>query len=223
MEEIKMIENTTIVKTFTYAIADAYLYQTSRLQKTAEWTYKGPRYLWIFIDENTHRITARFHYTERDNGETVPTPAGMIKVKVDAAVNPDIASLLHNEYIYGDLPHTLEHLPENTTYGHPDPIPPDHTYELTEIEYDLANHRFKKPYPWKKPHMDWETLLNARNVALGTSDVKLAQAPADQRAAWETYRQKLRDLPDTFRGIDPWKVTFPPAPDEIGAPLKTGE
>jgi hypothetical protein len=218
-----MAENTPIVKTFTYDIADAYLHQTSSLRRTAQWTYKGPRYFWIFVDVATNKISGRFHYTEKDNGADVPTPANQIKVMVDAAVDPEIASCLYNEIDYGALPQTVESLPDGTTYGHSDPIPPDHTYELTEIHYNPTTGKFVKPYPWKKPHMDWETLKSVRTAMLSASDAKIATATEAEKAEWETYRQKLRDLPRTFAGIDPWKVLFPTEPGTNPVPTQPAE
>jgi len=218
-----MAENTPIVKTFTYEIADAYLHQTNRLKKTAQWTYKGPRYLWVFADASTNKIMSKFHYLEKDNGADVPTPPGQIKVKVDAAVNPEIASLLYNDYVYGDLPHTTEVLPDGSTYGHPDPIPPDHTYELTEIQVNPSTGHFVKPYPWKKPHMDWDELKRVRDEMLKSSDQKIRLASTEEKAAWETYRQKLRDLTKTFAGVDPWKVPFPAEPGAKPVPTLPAE
>jgi len=216
-----MAENTPIVKTFTYDIADAYLHQTNSLKRTAQWTYKGPRYLWTFVDLSTNKIMSRFHYTERDNGADVPTPPGQLKVMIDAAVLPEIASCIHNEINYGDLPQTTETLPDGSTYGHSNPIPPDHTYELTEIQYNSTTGQFIKPYPWKKAHMDWETLKATRNSMLSASDKKIIMSTdAAEKADWETYRQKLRDLPRIFAGIDPWKVPFPAEPGANTVPTQ---
>lgn len=208
-----MSDNMQFTKTFTYDIADAYLYQTNDLKRTAEWTYKGPRYLWVFADKETRKIQGRFHYTERDNGADITAPDNMIKVLVDAETHPEIASLIHNEYIYGDLPHTVENLPEGYTYGHPDPIPPDHTYELEEIEWDDEAKEFVKPYPWKKPHMTWDILKDVRNNMLRQSDVSIRTSSEEDKPKWEEYRQKLRDLTSTFKDIDPWKIPFPQSPD----------
>lgn len=212
MSENNLPENTIITKTFTYPIPDAYLYQTDTLKKTAEWTYIGPDKVWIFIDNSTNKVSSRFHYTERDNGHDVPTPEGMTKVLVDANVDPIMISLIHNETDYGSLPHTVEQLPDGTTYGHPVNIPPDHTYELTEIMYNTATGQFVKPYAWKQPHVDWATLKKVRESALMSSDRKMRLALPEEVSAWEEYRQKLRDLPDTFAGVDPWKVIFPSEP-----------
>jgi hypothetical protein len=168
-------------------------------------------------------MMGRFHYTDKDNGHDVPTPDGQIKVLVDANVDPCIASLMHNEYIYGDLVHTVEQLPDGNTYGHPDPIPPDHTYELTEIQYDVEKGEFVKPYPWKQPHMSWEELIRVRDIALHISDSKLLNASTPElKTAWQEYRQKLRDLPTLMAGIDPWKVIIPDEPDVNKEPLNPG-
>lgn len=211
--------NTTITKTFTYPVPDKYLYQTDTLKRTCEWTYTGPDKVWVFVDNHTNKISSRFHYTEKDNGHDVPTPIGMTKVMIDANVNPELISLFHNEIDYGTLPQTVEQLPEGTTYGHPVNVPPDHTYELTEIEYNPTTGQFVKPYPWKKPHMDWEMLKKVRESGLAASDRQLRLATPEQIPAWEEYRQKLRDLPATFAGVDPWKVIFPEEPFVVRADL----
>jgi len=213
-----MPEITRITKTFEYDMPDAYLYQTSALKKKGTFTYIGPRYLWIFADADTGKIRGKFHYTEADDGANVPTPEGQIKIQVDADVNPLIASLIHNEVVYGDLPQTVENLPDGTTYGHPDPQVPDHTVELEEVIYNATSNTFEINYPtcWKKPHMTWEGILAWRNQSLQSTDGKLKTCTPEKVAAWTEYRQKLRDLPATWAGIDPWKVSFPADPDRTG-------
>lgn len=217
-----MAENTKIEKTFTYDLPDQYLHQTNNQKKTGNWTYKGPDKLWIFVDKETRKIKSAFHYTERDNGADVPTPEDQYKVLVDANVDPIIASMIHNEYEYGKLPHTEEKLPDNTFYGHPDPLPPDHTYELTEIEYDPELGKFVKPFPWKKPHVSWDDILGQRNGLLNWSDFQYKLATDEEKPAWEVFRQKLRDLPETFKGIDPWKVSMPEHPGQTPRTFTVG-
>jgi len=205
--------NRYIEKTFSYKVPDAYLYQTSNLNKTAQWTYRGPDKLWIFADASTGKIISGYHCTERDDGANVPTPEGQIKVFVDAEKNPLIASLCYNTQDYGQLPHITEQLPGGATYSYPDPMPPDHTYELTEIVYDQARGQFAEPFPWKQPHMTWEELKSARDSILLASDSQMAKAtdPA-VRQEWEKFRQEMRDITKTFAGVDPWKVPFPSQP-----------
>ena len=50
-----------------------------------------------------------------------------------------------------------------------------------------------------------------RNAELAATDwTQVADAPCD-KAAWATYRQKLRDLPAS--NADPKKIKFPTRPD----------
>jgi len=209
-----MPENTKIEKEFRYNLPDNYLHQTNNEAKTGTWTYKGPDKLWIFVNPDTNKIISRFHYTERDNGADVPTPEGMIKVLVDANENPLIAAIIHNEIDYSSLGRHEVSLPDGSVYWHTSPLPPDHIYELEEIEYDLTTRKFKEPYPWKKSHVTWEELIKSRDNMLHMSDSKIRIASDEQKPAWEEYRQKLRDLPTLFAGIDPWMVPFPTEPAE---------
>ena len=69
--------------------------------------------------------------------------------------------------------------------------------------------------------MDWETLKSVRDGMLLASDKKIVVSTDDtEKAAWETYRQKLRDLPRIFAGIDPWKVPFPAEPGANTVPTQ---
>lgn len=209
-----MPENRIISKTFTYKLADAYLHQTGNLNKTGTWTYTGPDKLWIFVNNETNKINSNFNYTERDNGADVPDTPGLTKVLIDTNVDPLLASILWNEVDYSTLERAYETLPDGSEYWTPNPIPPDHTYELQEIEYDPSTGYFKQPYPWKKPHMTWEEMRSARNNMLRISDGKIRTASEEKKPDWEEYRQKLRDLPVIFAGVDPWKVPFPQEPTE---------
>ena len=210
-----MPENTIIEKTFTYDLPDKYLYQTNNLKKTGTFTYKGPDKFWMFVNNETKKVNGRFHYLERDNGADVPTPEGLTKVFVDANENPLMASLIYNEVDYEkELGKTITDLPDGNQYWCPDPTPPDHTYELEDIEYDFETGKFVTPYPWKKPYVTWEELINVRNNMLRMSDMKLRIAAPEKQGEWEDYRQKLRDITTVFEGFDPWMVRFPQEPTE---------
>ena len=69
--------------------------------------------------------------------------------------------------------------------------------------------------PWEEEaniETDWlfERIRNWRNAELANSDwTQLADSTAD-KAAWATYRQKLRDLPAS--NADPKKIKFPTRP-----------
>jgi hypothetical protein len=38
--------------------------------------------------------------------------------------------------------------------------------------------------------------------------------PDDIKNAWLTYRQKLRDIPETYADVPNWLIRFPMSPDE---------
>lgn len=210
--------NNIITKTFSYPIPDDYLYQTNDENKVGTYTYTGPDKVWVFVDNATGKLVSGLCYTEHDDGEDVPTPAGQTKVCLTSENDPELLSIVWlGDNDYSALPQKEETLPDGSVYARTDPTPPDHTYEIMDCVYDFDSKSWVKPFPWKQPHMDWETLKTARVGLLAESDTILATKllTTEQKAALEEYRQKLRDLPTTFAGIDPWKVPFPALPDGV--------
>jgi len=60
------------------------------------------------------------------------------------------------------------------------------------------------------PPATWESIRADRDSRLAASDwTQVADAPVD-KAAWATYRQQLRDIPQTFD--DPDEVEWPEEP-----------
>lgn len=207
-----------IVKSFTYDIADDYLYQTNTLGKTAVWTYRGPDKIWVFVNKETLKPASNRWLTEEEDGATYPTPLDEIKVEIDCNENPLLAALWHagqeeERTDYTQLPQYFEDMPDGTTYQRPLHPAPDHTYELLELEFDVESGEFKKPYPWKKPHVTWDDIRAIRNTLLENSDQNLASdTPASVREKVEAYKQALRDIPQIYAGKDPWKITLPTNP-----------
>jgi hypothetical protein len=215
-------ENKHVDVPFTYDAPDDYLYQTNELGKTGNWVYNGPDKIWVLVNAETNRYAGRF-LTEKEDGEHYPTPIDMVKVFVDCTTNPLLCTLVGADEIrdYNLLDQVEEELPDGNVYKRPQTPPPDHTYELMDIEYSPSTNSFVTPYPWKKPHSDWEAIRQWRNHALIAIDhIAPADAPEGVKAKWEAYRQALRDLPQTYGAapgetppIDAWKVHMPPAPD----------
>lgn len=211
-----------IQKTFTYEAPDEYLHQTRTLNKLGVWTYDGPATIWVFVNRETNRLTGAFR-TAEENGDTYPTPLDQIKVRVDCEQNPLLPCLIGADETrdYNLLDQHVETLPDGSVYSRPMTPPPDHTYEMTDIVYDPIVGSFVTPYPWKQPHMTWVQIREWRNRTLKMHDDKTQpDMPAVLAAQWETYRQQLRDIPQTYGAapggippIDPWKVQPITAPD----------
>lgn len=208
--------NTQITIQFNYSLPDDYLYQTDNKKLTGSCVYEGPNKIWVFVNTDSGKLVNSLYYTEKDDGDEIPTPSGTTKVCIVAETYPELIHMITSSGYFSG-PTKTELLPDGSEYVRHDPTPPDHTYELMEIEYDLEKNIWKKPYPWKKPHMDWDTLKLARNAMLRESDqiIRNNILTAEQTTQIEDYRQKLRDLPTLFNGIDPWKVPFPNMPLEL--------
>ena len=205
--------NTIVNKTFNYDLPDDYLHQTNTAGLVGSFTYNGPDKIWVFINNDSKKLVSALYYTEKDDGDLIPTSEGQTKVCVTAESDPVVISMIVDQGYYSG-PTKKETLPDGSIYERLDSPPPDHTYELTEIEYSVEEGKWSKPFPWKNPHMTWEMLKLARNAMLRESDLIIRNnvlSPADLEAL-EQYRQKLRDIPSVFAGIDPWKVPFPNMP-----------
>ena len=71
------------------------------------------------------------------------------------------------------------------------------------------------PNPDVQPYT-WEQALSKRDAALTASDwTMIPDCTVDQRA-WSVYRQILRDIPQTFAGLDPQEIIWPVEPTTSG-------
>lgn len=211
---------------FTYDIADDYLAQTNELGKTASWTYDGEDKIWVFVDKETNKLRNTHYLTSAEDGEAYPTPLDMHKVMIDCEANPLLCTLFgadeHKDY--NELPQIEEDLPDGNVYARPADTTPDHTYEILDVEYDLATGEFKTPYPWKKPWMSWDDVRAQRNIRLRVSDDHVVDdMPPALKTAWEEYKQKLRDLPQVYGAassgeippVAAHKVRYPTNPEGL--------
>lgn len=213
-----MKENIITSKKFTYSLPDDYLYQTNEKQLSATYTYTGPDKLWVFVWEDTGKVVGPLYYTEKEDGNEIPTPKDQIKVFIDANKTPLIATMFCDNTDRSTLSIYEEILPDGSVYSRHKNTTPDHTYEFDELTYDIENSVWKEPLPWKKPFVTWDNIKQARNSMLAATDTVLMTKilSDEQKVEIEQIRQKIRDLPDTFSGIDPWKVPFPQLPQWIG-------
>ena len=200
---------------FTYTIADDYLAQTTSLNKIANWTYVGPDKIWVYIDAPDYKGHHGHFYTEDDNGADIPEREGSVKVMIDCAQKPLIATLMGacqniQSYVYHDsLPQYTETLPDGEVYQRPLHPMPDHTYDINEMVYNPEADDWVKPYPLKQPHVTWNQIRHWRDAQIRHSDglVNNEDTPDHLVVAWEAHRQKLKDLPQTH-GAENAYTTF---------------
>lgn len=216
-------------KTFTYDLPDEYLSQTNNLGLTAEWTYEGPDKIYVMVDKNTNRINTLLGWSpynddasKEDNDafadqfSGLDNDYGLIDVEEDplllaavvgGSIGPDVDKLPQKTY-------TLEGETE-PFYSRPNPTIPDHTIEVGEVEFDPATRKWKKPYPWKKPHITKEQLLNALEIIINQEKkVDTEGFTSTQKTKWATYLSALENVPIKFADYldSPWMVPFPANP-----------
>lgn len=219
-------------KTFSFSQPDEYLAQTNELGLTAEWTYEGPQYLWVFVSEDGFLQVSQSFIAARspeDRAEEARIRAGLDQRAVllspgTSDVDATIASLYlgkdtgegagypQKEYAFpAGHPNAGE-----VYYKRPDPQGPDHTYDATAIEYDFATDSWKQPFPWFKPWMTIEAHTEARDNALlgckGRLEELRGNLVADQIAAAEAFIAEMENLYTKFAGIEPHMIPFPTDP-----------
>jgi len=221
-----------ITKDFTYDIPDEYLAQTNTNGDTATASYTGPEKLWVFVAEASGKNKSDCQQIDEnwdDNG--MPAPPGETKVELDCAGADTLICAIF-------LPHTVTLTQEAVTRALPEgygnyingwPPYPDHAYERELIEYktdtasvsdsdDKVHSNGDWKLTWKQPWVTWDTQTELRNNLLDSSDSKVSfDQPASVKDPWVAYREKLRDIPVTFkRGeADEYPahmVKFPPEP-----------
>jgi hypothetical protein len=100
-------------------------------------------------------------------------------------------------------------LPANSTEVALTNIPEGHfaKWNGSEWEFESVSELIPKPEP--KPSITWEQIRSQRDNLLTASDWSVASdaTPKPSKEAWLTYRQALRDVPQTFS--TPEEVVWP--------------
>ena len=218
-----------VTKTFTYDLPDEYLSQTNNLGLTGEWTYEGPDKIYVMVDKKTNKINTLLGWlpynddSSREENDSfmdqfsgLDNDYGLIDVEEDP--------LLLAAVVGGSIGPEADKLPQKTYtlegetepfYSRPNPTLPDHTIEVGDVELDPTTKTWKKPYPWKKPHITKDDLLNALDVIIKQEKkVDTEGFTSTQKTKWAAYLDALENVPTRFASYldSPWMVPFPANP-----------
>ena len=96
----------------------------------------------------------------------------------------------------------------------------EETYNLkiTEIEkrlQDLESRIFEERV-LELDDTSWDNIILKRNYLLKSTDWTVTSGCTVDQSAWVSYRQQLRDLPQTFFGVKLNEVRWPAAPATTG-------
>ena len=219
-----------IRKKFRYNLPDEYLSQESTLGLKAEWTYEGPDKIWVFVDYKTNKILSREGFRPIDDEdpekqyEELEVYTGfnsypaLITFEEDALLLSAVAQL---PPLASDLPQKEYRLPgsDEVFYSRPNPTTPDHTIEIADCEYDPTLKKWKKPYPWRLPHIIRDQFILGHAAVV--EDAKRVRSEADvyewneeQISKWDAYTAELEGVLEKYADYldTPWMVPFPVDP-----------
>jgi hypothetical protein len=192
-----------VTKTFSYPIADDYTHLTDSNDSSSTWTYKGPRYIDIELRPNGTVVDAiamenadEWTNTLEDDDHThmlvdANTKEGAL---IAAIFNPNPDSDMSDSSVF---PHISIALPDGLVYKRIHPPAPDHTYDKEKIQYDLAENKWKKPFPYFPPFQTWAGIEGhvASARALYTETVNDSAVwnalNADTQQAWHDWDSDL--------------------------------
>ena len=62
----------------------------------------------------------------------------------------------------------------------------------------------------------WESVRLKRDLLLKNSDWTMVTGATVNQREWSRYRQVLRDIPQTYKGLDPLEIQWPEEPSIAG-------
>jgi hypothetical protein len=212
---------TTVTKTLTYKTPNEQWGNSDSEGKTATATYSGPDKFWVFVDNDTRKISPPF-YNSMQDGDSIPVPPGMTRVLLSADIQDDLKIIAMLDRTLFSEPdgyaQTEEELPDGSIYTGFLPLTVTDIYNIDTVTRNFESTSWE--FSYRAASVTWNDIMNARNGQLTASDGRVApDMPESLKAMWIEYRQKLRDFPATMgRGtvaeVDAWKCQLPNPPVE---------
>ena len=92
------------------------------------------------------------------------------------------------------------------------------------IPFDEANSDYQEYLEWAKTNtaegidaITWDEVRKTRNSLLKSTNWKMISETSVDQTAWKTYRQALRDIPETYKDKEPSEVVYPTQPSTAKA------
>lgn len=206
--------------------------------KTRTATYDGPDKLFFIVNNETGREQLG-PITEIEKNDGRPVPDDCRYVEIDCIQNPLLCQLRGPVIDEQEEDHTGEAFPTGSkkitgyaTFTYQTPVLPYQMYDKQAITFNSDG---TYNIPVREPrdtvmgvdvHRDltWDDVRAKRNTFLKNSDSEITDdMPADLRAKWLDYRQRLRDWPKVMQdaGIPPLFAYYM-EPIQVHADPETG-
>ena len=154
--------------------------------------------------------------------EALPVPLDSARIKIDCTKNAHICAIFAQPHCTGDnrgsydkLPQVQDKLADGTVYyerPRNDSIPPDHVWDRDATKYNFKTKKWDLVL--HKTYTSWEQLREDRNKRLDQTDPKTLLPAGTEHDRWATYRQELRDVPQTYEGVEAHTVPAPVSPED---------
>lgn len=203
---------------FEYKLPDEYLYQTTDLQKTANFDYTGPAAIWCYVNKDTGSLDTTIYTpinsTTSMDDAIANCPGDQYKImKIIAEQEPLICHLVVPQDFDRDALPIKEYTLENESepyYSRPDPTPPDHTYDKNKITYNFILEKWNE-IPFLEPHITWERLNETiqDNLTDINKELENKELSDSDREKLEKHKNEFEIIPTKYINVDPWQVPFP--------------
>lgn len=99
---------------------------------------------------------------------------------------------------------------------------------ITCVPFVSDNTDYQEYLEWKKSNTtavdnsvtDWDVARNKRDRLLRSSDWTMTTGATVDQAQWSAYREKLRDIPQTYKDKATSEIVWPTAPSTKGPNTK---
>lgn len=219
-----------IRKEFTYKIPNEWYTDDFSEGKTGTYVYEGPEYLTIEINKETGEELGWCLYTPEEHER--PVAEDCMRMTIDCKDNPLVCEIVNDQGKDSDRDFyqsrewvKLYEGPDDTypAIEYPAEFHPRDIYDEYNVKFDFDTEEFILPVrTWeymdkiKVDKVTWDHVRGLRNQALQSVDgVTDASMPEEHIQAYEDYRQKLRDLPETLSHVPPYfaAMMIPDEPD----------
>jgi len=216
-----------ITRQFQYDLPDDYLSYETTLGLKADWTYTGPEKVWVFVDKETNKlirqegfieylddIDCEFQLVAMERRAGLGSYVVLLDFENDplllaavAVPPPDMKDMEVKNYYHHETGEWI--------YARPNPTTPCHTIEIGECEYDFEQKEWKKPYPWKKPHLNREDyIIGYKNQLEFLQKLDTSNFSEKQKELWQKFMPEYENLLVKYeRYLDtPWMIRGPEIP-----------
>ena len=212
-----------VQKIVTYDLPDEFQQATptTAMGKTSTQSYDGPETLILWIDKETKDIEQTWNkddYTERP----VPLNCEVKEINADTDENTIKIGILFGGFGERKLYEVRVGPADDDNVVVIDPSDPRQIFSENHIIDDYTQPLVMmsgENIDGQNPDGDFrrysdDFIRGERNAKLKQSDGRIAEdMPAEVKAEWEAYRQKLRDIPADWAAVPNHLVRWPTDPD----------